>query len=246
MASIYKKGNKIYISWFDTFENKPKNKSLNLTYNKENLKKAKKFGKGFQNVLDEEKEKIQSIGLVKDKLGNAMEHFYKNNSNKQPGTIDEYGWFFEKFNKRFPKEESCTQLTKLSCEDWLTSLRETDYQQNTLFKLSKVLKKFIRFLFEYNYLPVFMLNKDVTFKRQTKPIIVFSDKALKKLIEGLKDKNSNFVTTFYILIYTGLRPVIFMNLQSIVLILRIKFFPIIHQRQMIIFRYRFMKLCCRF
>lgn len=206
MASIFKKGNKIYISWFDTFANKTKNKSLGLDYNYENLKKAKLFEKDFQKNLDLEKEKINRLGLIKDNLGSAMEHFYRNNSNKDPRTIDEYVWFFEKFNKRFPKEESCTQLTKLSCESWLTSLRETAYQPNTLFKLSKVLKKFLRFLFEYNYAPMFMLNSDVTFKRQVKPIIVFSDDDLAKLIEGLVNKNQNFVTTFYLLIYTGLRP----------------------------------------
>jgi len=206
MASVYKKGKRIYMSWYDTFENKPKNKSLGLIYNKENLIKAKKFGKEFQKALDEEKEKISKLKLVKDSLGNAMKHFYRNNSNKHPKTIEEYDWFFEKFNKHFPKEESCTQLTKLSCEEWLTSLRETSYQQNTLFKLSKVLKKLLKFLFEYNYVQMFILNSDIVFRREVKPIIVFSDEDLVTLIDGLKKKNNNFITTFYLLIYTGLRP----------------------------------------
>ena len=51
-----------------------------------------------------------------------------------------------------------------------------------------------------------MLNSDVTFKRQVKPIMTFSDEDLAKLFCGLKNKNSNFVTTFYLLIYTDLRP----------------------------------------
>ncbi len=206
MASVYKKGKKIYISWFDPIENKPKNKSFGLDYNKENLKVAYKFAKELQNNLEEMKEKFNRLNLVKDSLGNAIDHFYRNNSNKQPKTIEEYEWFFEKFYKRFSKLNSCTEITKLSCEDWLTSLRSTAYQPNTLHKLSKVLKKFLRFLFEYNYIPMFLLNKDVTFKMEVKPIITFTDPDLQILLNGLKNKNSNFRTTVYLLLYTGLRP----------------------------------------
>ncbi|MCB0747188.1 MAG: hypothetical protein KDC90_06950, partial [Ignavibacteriae bacterium] len=190
MASIYKKDNKIYISWYDTFESKPRSKALGLEYNKENLLIAEKFKREFELELKKRIEKINQLGLVKDNLKGAIEHFYRNNSNKHPKTIKEYQWFFEKFNKRFPEEESCSQLTKLSCEAWLTSLRETKYQQNTLFKLSKVLKKFLNFMFEYSYLPMFKLNKDTTFRRAIKPIIVFSNEDLKKLMDGLKNKNS--------------------------------------------------------
>ncbi|MBK8944090.1 MAG: site-specific integrase [Ignavibacteriae bacterium] len=206
MASIYKKDNKIYISWYDTFESKPKSKALGLKYNSENLKIAERLKKAFELELQNKINKLNQIGIVKDKLSIAIEHFYRNNSNKAPGTIDEYDWFFEKLNKKFNKDESCLQLTKLSCEAWLTSFRTSNYQQNTLFKISKVLKKFLNFLFEYNYVPMFKLNKDVTFKRAVKPIIVFSSEDLKKLIDGLKTKNSNFRTTFNLLIYTGLRP----------------------------------------
>ena len=206
MASIYKKENKIYISWYDTFESKRKNKSLGLDYNKENLKLAEKFKKAFEQELKNKIHKLNQIGIVKDKLSIAIEHFYRNNSNKSPGTINEYDWFFEKFYKAFKKDESCLQLTKLSCEAWLTSFRSSNYQQNTLFKISKILKKFLNFLFEYNYVPMFMLNRDITFKRESKPIIVFSSEDLKSLFDGLKEKNSNFRTTFYLLIYTGLRP----------------------------------------
>ena len=206
MASIYKKDNKIYISWYDTFECKPRSKALGLDYSKENLTIAEKFKKAFEVELQSKITKMNQQGIVKDKLSIAIEHFYRNNSNKAPGTINEYDWFFEKFNKAFKKDESCLQLTKLSCEAWLTSFRSSNYQQNTLFKISKILKKFLNFLFEYNYVPMFMLNRDITFKRESKPIIVFSSEDLKSLFDGLKEKNSNFRTTFYLLIYTGLRP----------------------------------------
>lgn len=206
MASIYKKDNKIYISWYDSFAGKRRNKSLGLAYNKTNIKKAELFKQNFEKEMKLSQEKLKSLALVKDKLSSAIEHFYRNNSNKAPGTITEYDWFFEKFKKAFPVEESCTQLTKKSCEEWLTSFRSSTYQPNTLFKISKVLKKFLNFLFEYQYLPMFKLSSDITFKREVKPIIVFSDDDLKLLFDGLKEKNNNFKTLFCLLIYTGLRP----------------------------------------
>ncbi|MFZ1289564.1 MAG: site-specific integrase [Melioribacteraceae bacterium] len=206
MASVYKRGKTIYVSWFDPLKNKTQSKSFGMEYNKENLKIANKFAKDLQDKLNDMVERFKKQNLVKSNIGKATDHFYKNNSNKAPGTIEEYDWFFEKFNKRFSKYESCNEITKLSCEDWLTSLRTTNYQPNTLYKLSKVLKKFLRFLFEYNYIPMFLLNKDVTFKMEVKPIITFSDNDLDNLVEGLKKKNSNFRTTIYLLLYTGLRP----------------------------------------
>src|SRR5690606_38241302 len=66
--------------------------------------------------------------------------------------------------------------------------------------------KFLNFLFEYNYIPVFRINKDALVQPEVKPIIVFRDAHLKKIFEGLSDKNDNFKTLIYMLYYTGLRP----------------------------------------
>lgn len=213
MASVYKKGSKIYISWYDPIEGRIKNKSTGLSYNSVNKRKAHQFAKEFQKALDERVEKAKSLGIKRSSLGYAVEHFYRNNSDKNERTINGYRIFFDKFSRRFDMAGSCAQITKLGCEDWLTSFRNSDYQQNTLFGITKILKKFLRFLFEYNYIPMFALNRDVTFKPEVKPILIFEEADLQKMLDGLKFKNSNFKTTFYLLLYTGLRPSDIFNLK---------------------------------
>jgi integrase len=213
MSSIYKKGSKIYVSWYDQYEGKVKNKSTGLVYNKENMKKASQFAKEFQKALDERNEKLRSVGIKKATIDAAINHFLKNNSDKNKLTVKGYNTFFDKFTQRFDRSDPCSKITKLSCEDWLTSFRQSQYQQNTLFGITKILKKFLRFLFEYNYVPMFVLNKDVTYKPQVKPIVVFSGTDLIELTEKLDAKNNNFTTTFYLLLYTGLRPSDIYNLK---------------------------------
>lgn len=206
MASVYTKGNKIYISWYDPFVGKNKNKSTKLNNSKTNLKKAKLIANELQKQIDEKYRAFNQIGIIKNSIGYAMEHFLKVNSDKKLKTIQGYKNFFSKFNVKFPEYESCLIIDKLSCEEWLLSLRNSKYQQNTLHGFTKVLKKFLNFLFEYNYIPVFRLNRDVTFKPEIKDIIVFNEDDLKTLIEALNYKNDNFNTAFYLLLYTGLRP----------------------------------------
>jgi len=77
-----------------------------------------------------------------------------------------------------------------------------------------VLKKFLSFLAEYNYLPLFKLNKDVLIQSEVKEIIVFSEKDIIEIMKGLKEKNSNFSTTIQLLVYTGLRPSDLLSLSA--------------------------------
>jgi len=213
MASIFVKGSMLYVSWYDKIEMKRKNKSTGLKNTRDNMKKAKIFASEFQKALDQKSLSLKNLGIKKNTVGASIEHFLKINSDKHPNTIKGYEHFFEKFTQRFPREKNCTAITKLSCEDWLTSFRKTKYQPNTLFGISKILKKYLRFLFEYNYIPMFILNKDVTFKPEVKDIITFTDDDITKILTGLKNKNSNFRTTVYLLLYTGLRPSDIYNLQ---------------------------------
>jgi integrase len=213
MASIYRKGVKLYVSWYDQIEMKRKNKSTGLDYSKENLKKAKVFAVEFQKALDQKSQSFKTLGIKKNTIGISIEHFLKINGDKNKYTIRSYMDFFNKFTLKFKREDICTTITKLSCEDWLISYRKSKLQPNTLFGINKELKKYLRFLFEYNYIPMFVLNRDVTFKPQTKAITIFSQEDIITFFEGLKNKNNNFKCTFYILLYTGLRPSDIYNLK---------------------------------
>lgn len=206
MASVYKKNNRIYISYYDQSLGKSKDRSTGLTYNRHNLKIAKQMAVQLQNELDRQGEELKTLGIERVTIQTAFDHFKRVNSDKHPRTLYEYEWFYKRFRKEFPPDLPCTIITKLKTEEWLTEIRKLPYQRNTIHVLSKVLKKFLGFLFEYNYTPVFKINRDVLIKPEVKSIITFSDEDIIKFFDGMEDKNSNFKTTMSLMFYTGLRP----------------------------------------
>lgn len=206
MASIYVKGNKLYMSWYDRLAGKRFNRSLELDNSPANRKKAEQFAKNFQRKLDEQYESYISLRIVKDTIEKAFEHFLRVNSNKSPKTIQDYIRFQKKFYEHFNPNDPCTFITKHSCEEFLIAIGKENYAPNTLYGFTKNLKKFLNFLFQYNYIPHFVLNSDLTYKPEVKPVLIFSEEDIELMINNLESKNSNFRTAFYLLLYTGLRP----------------------------------------
>lgn len=206
MASIYKKGKYIYISWYDPGLGKTVNRSTSLKYSRENLKKAKEISKAIQDKLDSTMEQFKKLGIKRVTIESAMEHYLENNSDKNPKTIYEYKNFIKRFSQTFPKDSSCSIINKLSSEKWLNEIKKLPLEQNSKFSICKNLKKFLNFLFEYNYIPYFKLNKDVLVKMEVKEIVIFSAEDIKKLFNNLNEKNSNFRTAIYLMFFTGLRP----------------------------------------
>ncbi len=206
MASIYSKGKKLYMSWYDRLAGKRFNRSLELENTPVNKKKAEQFAKTFQKRLDEQYENFISLNIVKDSIDKAFQHFLRVNGNKSLKTINDYKRFQKKFYEHFNPKDPCTFITKHSCEEFLIALGKEDYAPNTLYGFTKNLKKFLNFLFQYNYIPHFVLNSDLTYKPEVKPVLIFSEEDIQLMIDKLECKNDNFKTVFYLLLYTGLRP----------------------------------------
>lgn len=206
MASIFKKGKYIYISWWDHLLNKTVNRSTKMPYTKENMRQARIMADKIQKKLDADKIKLENLGLKKETIAYAMEHFLKNNSFKKKQTLYEYQNFFKDFNNDFPPSALCAVINKSSVEDWMVKIKGRNVQINTKYSKYKILKKFLSFLFEYNYIQVFVINKDLRVTPEVKEITVFSDSDLEILIKNLNLKNNNFKTTVLLLLYTGLRP----------------------------------------
>lgn len=215
MASIYKRNNTIYISWYDQIKKKKLSKSLNLKYSKSNWANAKKIALEFEHQLSKSFEEFKKLDINKSSIKAAFEHFLKINQNKHKNTITEYKIFREKFQLSFNFHDDCSVINKSSVEDWLLKIsklkrtvkgKEVDYSKNSKHSYAKVLKKFLNFLFEYNYLPTFKINSELIPRAEIKQIVVFDENDLNTFIEKLADKNDNFKMAMHLLIYTGLRP----------------------------------------
>lgn len=205
MASIYTKREIIYISWYDAIKGKRLNKSTRLKPTKENIKIAKTIAKQLQSSLENERDAYRELGIKKTTLASAFEHFLKNNVDKHPKTIKDYHRFYKFFTEHFSENDVCTAITKLSVEDWIGKIKRLPMQKNSIFDIYKQASHFMNFLFEYSYVPMFKINRDVKPKREIKEKIVFSDEDIKKIFDGLKGKNSNFKTLVFVAFYTGLR-----------------------------------------
>lgn len=206
MASIYKKGKYIYLSWFDNQLNKTFNKSTKLVDNKENRHTAKIMAQKIQSKLDAQNKTLNELGLHKDTIGYAFDHFLQNNSFKHRSTIYEYNHFFKGFSEYFPATAFCSVINKISVEHWLVKVKGRNQKPNTKYVTYKVLKKFLNFLFEYSYIQVFKINSDLRISPEVPQLVVFDHSDMMVMLDNLRNKNNNFRVAILLLLYTGLRP----------------------------------------
>lgn len=159
-------------------------------------------------------------------LNFAFNHFKQNNINKNPQTIQEYERFFKLFTSTFSENLPCSEVDKLKCESWLLQIQtlkffqkkgtETvsrKYSQNTLYGYQKVLKKFLNFLFEYDYVRPFKLNKDIQVSMEAGKKTIFSADDINIIMENLNTASANLRLSLYMLCYTGLRSTDILNIN---------------------------------
>lgn len=208
MSSLYLKNGKIYISYYDNILKTRKNQSLKLSDNPEDWKKAKKIQKLFDDKLQADKKKIGSLDIKVESIKSAFEHFKSNNSDKNPKTIKDYDRFYNMFIQSFNPELPCTIINKQNTEAWLNKIKRLSFKKNTIFGYFKQLRHFLNFLFEYEYTPIFIVNREVKPKQEVIPKIVFGSEDLGAIFSNLepKKKNNNFKLLVNLLYYTGLRP----------------------------------------
>ena len=214
MAIIRERGGIWHIQWYDPFEKKVTSKSTGLTATDSNYKKAQRYAKQFQEKLSQKYRKQKELGVQRVSLEEAFEHFKRNNQGKNPKTIEDYDRFFKKFTETFNKSLPSTSINKLNAEAWSNEIKKLNYAQNTIHAYGKQLNHFLNFLFEYNYTPMFKINREVKTRPEVKEKIIFTDEDLDKVLKSLKNKNSNFQTAIFLLVYTGLRPSDILNITD--------------------------------
>lgn len=195
-----------YIRYKDPVSKNWKSVSTKLYSTKNNYKAAL----AYRDVLFKEIEKVQKVEFVAGDIQFAFEHFKELNSNKSQSTKNTYDLFFRYFTKKFAPNTQCSFLGKKEAESFLLWLNTLDnLQQNSKFSIQKNFLKFLSFLFEYNYVPnSFVVNKNVKTRPKVKEPIIFTNDDREKILASLteKEKNNNFKTLIYMLMYTGLRP----------------------------------------
>lgn len=215
MASIYKPKDKHhwYISYKDPDTGKQKNKSTGLKATNGTYKEALKMKEDLEKFLSNREKTLLDLSLDRSTIDRAFLKFKHINSDKHRKTIEGYDNFYEQIKKRFSPDQPCTVLNKESIENWIIETKKWDKERNTIYAHFKILNKFLNFLFEYNYIPVFKINQDVSPKAEVKEIIIFEEDDFKMIKKKLAGKKSNFKTMIKLLMFTGLRPSDIINLK---------------------------------
>ena len=214
MAIVKIRYNKYYIQWYDAQLKKVQSRSTGLDVSAKNEKLANKYAKELQEELSRQNRQAKESGFNTVTIRQAYDHMLKNNQNKSAKTIKDYERFYKKFTECFDENQQCVTINKINVEEWLNQIKQLPFALNTIHGYGKQLIHFLNFLFEYNYTPVFKINREVRTKPEIKEKIIFSDEDIKKIFNGLKSKNSNFETTIYLLFYTGLRSSDILNINK--------------------------------
>jgi integrase len=206
MAIVRKIYDMLYIQWWDWLTKKTVTRTTGMTATTSNWKKAEAQAKQLQAELKQKRKALKRQGINKvTTIGDAFDLHILNNQNKHPKTIKDYERFRKRFTEKFHEDLPTTSINKLYTEQWLNEIKKSGYAKNTIHGYGKQLNHFLNFLFEYNLTPWFKINREVRTRPEIKEKIVFTDEDLTKIFTGLKDKKSNFITTIYLLFYTGLR-----------------------------------------
>jgi integrase len=180
-----------------------------------NRRTANIFAKKLQKELDKQKVVNDTSALTRGTtIREAFDHFKRNNVSKHPKTIRDYDRFFNKFVETFTETSLCSKINKISAEEWINGLKSLPYSANTIHGYFKQFNHFLNFLFEYGYIPVFKINRDVKTRPEVKEKIIFCDEDVNTIFENLAAKNDNFKLTIYLLFYTGLRSSDILNING--------------------------------
>ncbi len=205
MAIVIKRGKYWHIQWYDPIKGRTNSKSTGLIADNSNKRKAEDFAEKLQTELTKQNMKLNNGSFRNLTIIGVFEHFLRVNQDRHPKTIYDYKRFFKKFSERFNENESCLVINKLSVEEWLLDLRKLKLSKNSIHGYGKQCNHFLNFLFEYEYIPFFKINRSVKTRPEVKEKIVFKETHINSIINNLEGKNNNFRTAILLLLYTGLR-----------------------------------------
>lgn len=205
MAIILEVGRYFHVQYFDPILRKTVRKSTKLLITKANRVIVKKICNKLQDELTRKSQERSGFNIREVSIGEAIAHFNKVMSDSHPKTKRDIDRFLKMFLRYFNREDPCLSISKLSVEDFLLDIRKLDLKQNSIHAYGKRLNHFLNFLFEYEYVPMFKVNKNVKTRPEVVEKITIQEEDFEQIFRYLYNKTSNFKTAICLLFMTGLR-----------------------------------------
>lgn len=214
MASVLTRGKYLYVQFWDADRGVTRSLSTGFLDTQSNRVKVQKMAKELQETLTKKNRERKGVMFRKKTIRNSLDHFLKMMSQSHPKTLKDIQWFLKKFLAYFRETDPVTVITKLSVEDFLMEIKKLDLKQNTIHAYGKRLNHFLNFLFEYDYIPMFKINRNIKTRPELVEKIVIKSEHFNPIFGKLSQKNSNFVTLICLLAYTGLRSSDVMDIKG--------------------------------
>lgn len=168
MASVLKRGRILHVQYWDSSRGGTRSVSTGLLDTPANRIKVEKMARDLQLRLSSQNHERKGRPFRRKTINDTIDHFMKIMGQSHPKTIKDIQWFLKKFLGYFKETDPVTVITKLSVEDFLMEIRKLPLKQNTIHAYGKRLNHFLNFLFEYDYIPMFKINRNI----KTKPELV--------------------------------------------------------------------------
>lgn len=214
MAFLRVRNNIITIYYYNPVTGKRTSKSTGLNPAEKNFTIARKLARDIDFSLKKKKREIRLLGGRKFLIGNVVDHYLSLKQNLSKNGKRSLNRFFKLFFSYFPKEMSCSMISRENVEDFILTLCKRELSNNTKRLLIVYLKSFLKFLFEYEYSHEIRINRSLIPKRQLKPKIIFDENEVNFIFESIPKNNPNLLVGVHFLFYTGLRPVDIYNLRT--------------------------------
>lgn len=205
MARAYPIGKYWQIQWYDAELKKTQRRTTKIPSTPENEAKANAIANKLQKELDRKNAERKGFRIRAVTIGESFKHLYEINVDAHEKTTKDIKRFERKFLEFFSANDPVAKINKLSAEKFLTEIKKLDQKQNSIHCYGKRFSHYLNFLFEYEYIPYFKINKRIKTKAELVPKITFKMEHFQMIFFNLYWKSQNFITAVFILAYTGLR-----------------------------------------
>lgn len=214
MATLIKSGNYWHLQWWDARSKKTVRRTTKLLANEANKATARKIARKLQNELTTKNNALKGFRLREKTIGATFGELLNIYQDSHKKTIKDIKRFKKKFLEYFDENEPVISVNKRNVEDFLLSIKKLNLKQNSKHAYGKRLKHYLNFLFEYDYIPMFKINRKIMTKQEVPPIITFKPEDFRKIFIHLSGKKDWFQTAVFLLAYTGLRSTDIISIKS--------------------------------
>lgn len=211
MATLYKKRGKWYIEYILGGIRKIKNTKLEAT--EDNFPKAEKLKNGIEELINSQKDNIESFVKENITLNNAIKEFKKIYINgRSESHRENFEYVMKRFNSVVSGNRNVKSIKVENVTEFVVQMKK-ELAQATQVTYFQYLSSFLTYLKERGYIDQIPIGKGIRPKKAVKNIICFDPIDLDNILDAAKKRNIKYYNAYKMFLLTGQRPGDVLKLQ---------------------------------